>query len=167
MTTFTDRDIKRLEAEAWQNRRRLEQVRIAKGLADRRDPTPQERETAARLRMPYRILSGGLEPPSPSVGESTDQYHLKILQHIHGHCPDRRTVFADDHGVARAEKQILGFADKAIKNLPAPVELKRKDHVGREISEFYGSTPMSWMQQFSAPGQRMTHINGERVRDAL
>jgi hypothetical protein len=169
MTTAEDQALKQGVAKIAQMQRQLDNIYIQRGLMDNTRPiTPAEAEIRKRLELPFRILNEGLMPPLPATGENTAQFHLRVLNDLWKKTPSQRVEFARDaDGLRRVEKEILGFADKAIHNLPAPVEIKHSDHAGRVISEFYGSTPKSWLKQFMAPGMRMERINGIPIEDLL
>jgi len=149
---------------------KLERTRdIAKGWYEPRPLAPNEAAMLKVVEIPYRVLhevklDGGktttLPPPLPAPGELFSDYGPRLLRSVIGDS-DAQKIKRDpsDYTLAKYQRDVLAAAEKKMAALPAPVEII-KHEAARDISEFYGSTPASWMNTWKAPVLRTVGING-------
>lgn len=126
----------------------------------------QFKAVADKVDVAYQAVNR-VPPPPPGMGESIDDYRLRICQGLQHATTlsktDIRNVAADRAMLDRTEQRIHREALQTAHAAPDLREVRQQDPQGRVVSSFYGSKA-SWMRAYTAPVLQMVEIGGQPVR---
>ena len=146
-----------------------DQAKGESAIADAADePNGRARDAAvahAQARADAVCAARGERAPPPMAGEKLSAYRRRLLRDLRHESKEFGAI--DLHGISgplfdAIEARIYADALAASSRPSVPIgelrEVKTQDQSGRWISTFYGN-PRTWMDDFSAPRQRLVKIN--------